>query len=1239
MQPIAPAAHPAYHISHTHQRWPSRHVMLEFSAKAYQVQEDEVKVHASIAVDAEQRFPANLCLVIDVSGSMQLPAVLKDQEAIHELSILDIVVHSCRTVIHSLSAEDQLGIVTYSDASEVKLALTSMDAAGKAAAEAALQTLRADGQTNLWQGLETALDLLGSVGTVSDVGRISSALLLTDGAHGKLPCTLHTFGFGYDLDSQLLDQLSQAAGGIYVFIPDAGFVGTALVNCTGTAVTALGRNAQLTTTAEGTRCRALGYGENGTNGTVELGSIQLGQSKLFLDRCNASPASPAVVDAELPGVVTCHDLLHRVLQLCHRLQQWTIDDQLGICFQRPSLSAVVALLAALRMERPYVPLHPMESWGLGTSSERLAALMSMAKISGVLCGRHTVEQVLNAWHGRRDQVLDLDTLDFQQLQQLPLPLSEATTTEGVKGLKSATLNRLQWQWHCYPWTSTDVALARTPLVFVDHVAEIFGALLAAEGPSLVCSAMEVTRLVMTPTLLHATLLEAENLSENPWTSLRFLTSSGELLTRKLLEKLQNTLPRDCIILNLYGSTEVAADATYAELPRDDVAIEHPLVPCGRAIPNVWLEIRRSDEADWAECTAGEEGEIFIFGACLSSGYFEDAISSSADAFVTLSDRRRGFRSGDVGRWAKARNGGQTLQILGRCNQMVKVRGQRVELSLVELALTSLRSQDLDISEESARCQDQQDHHPIFSEATCCLVDHRGTATLAAAVVADPATVAAAVAETARRALAQRLPAAAVPGKVLVLAEMPRLPGGKIDRKAVARQLSASFVDDSNPIGPVADAWRSALGFGFTGFNGSEDVSFMESGGNSAGLMKLASLLRQHWPYLAYDEIMEAASVSYNSLLKLCQSSKKRKHEDAEVEVVTDTPAATEAEVGDVDPAEKVEVLQRGGTCNVGATVPLDAWRETTVVLSWTAEAWRYAPCGEAVLKLIGSHSHQLGCFDAESGAQHWRLQLSDRIEAGCACAVIDGRHRYDGKMHCMDLQSGAMHWSCMVSPTHSDTEIKSAPVIANAVAIVGTHGGTVAGVDAKSGERLWEVKAPGAVFASPAIQGQSIIKYHAAPDFRLVPLRQWLRRLSAPVFATPLPLDATSCLALSVDGVLRCLDGGSRWSRALEGNAFGTPCRWGEKIFIGTHGGYLYCITISGAITWRFSLGDVIYGAPFVVSDDALVGLVAVATRGGTVLLVDTKGEEVVGSAEMAGEVFSSPVVWWDAQQLRLAVG
>ena len=128
---------------------PWQHVM-QFSATAYE-DGTGAQIHVSIGADADQRLDANLCLVIDVSGSMQMPAVLKDREA-GELSILDIVQHSCRTVIHSLSASDHLAIVAYSDQAEVKLALTAMDDAGKAEAEAALSKLRADGQTNLWQG-------------------------------------------------------------------------------------------------------------------------------------------------------------------------------------------------------------------------------------------------------------------------------------------------------------------------------------------------------------------------------------------------------------------------------------------------------------------------------------------------------------------------------------------------------------------------------------------------------------------------------------------------------------------------------------------------------------------------------------------------------------------------------------------------------------------------------------------------------------------------------------------------------------------------------------------------------------------------------------------------------------------------------------------------------------------------------------------------------------------------------
>lgn len=265
---------------------------------------------------AEKRFSGDICVIIDVSGSMQMEATMKDQEAgAPVLSILDVVRHAVKTAIHTMDSNDRICIVSYSDHATKVLDLTFMDSAGKAAAEEALEKLRAGGQTNLWDGLRTGLDML-QAGERS--GAASSALLLTDGVPdeppaagylaalasyrqsqgGKLPCTLHTFGFGYELDSSLLDDLAQEGGGLYVFIPDAGFVGTALVNCTSNALTAAGRNAKLLIKVEdGVTCaHAFGYGPpipaaDAAWCCIPLGSIQLGQNKDLMLRLECASES------------------------------------------------------------------------------------------------------------------------------------------------------------------------------------------------------------------------------------------------------------------------------------------------------------------------------------------------------------------------------------------------------------------------------------------------------------------------------------------------------------------------------------------------------------------------------------------------------------------------------------------------------------------------------------------------------------------------------------------------------------------------------------------------------------------------------------------------------------------------------------------------------------------------------------------------------------------------------------
>merc|ERR1719401_3253638 len=102
----------------------------------------------------------------------------------------------------------------------------------------------------------------------------------------KLPGTISTFGFGYRLDSNLLVNLADAGSGLYFFIPDAGFVGTAFVNTMSNLLVTMAREVYLTLEVDSGAqfCDNRVYGgypvtEVGGNLRVNLGTLQYGQSK------------------------------------------------------------------------------------------------------------------------------------------------------------------------------------------------------------------------------------------------------------------------------------------------------------------------------------------------------------------------------------------------------------------------------------------------------------------------------------------------------------------------------------------------------------------------------------------------------------------------------------------------------------------------------------------------------------------------------------------------------------------------------------------------------------------------------------------------------------------------------------------------------------------------------------------------------------------------------------------------
>mmetsp|Transcript_115948 Transcript_115948/g.322893 ORF Transcript_115948/g.322893 Transcript_115948/m.322893 type:complete len:660 (-) Transcript_115948:306-2285(-) len=250
------------------------------------------------------RQPSDIVCIIDISGSMGMEATIvgaSGNSESHGLSLLDVAKHGVRTIASALTDKDRLAVVAFNHMSRVIFPLTVMDEAGRKMAEEKLDELMQAGGTNIWDGLESGLECLRTAQQLPT--RFGHVMLLTDGEsqsrdaiipnllqykekYERLPGSINTFGFGYNLDSQLLVGLADAGMGSYSFIPDAGFVGTAFVNMMSQLLVTMAQEVTVSIEVEpGLELMADsahgGWKIQKKTGffTASLGSLQFGQSK------------------------------------------------------------------------------------------------------------------------------------------------------------------------------------------------------------------------------------------------------------------------------------------------------------------------------------------------------------------------------------------------------------------------------------------------------------------------------------------------------------------------------------------------------------------------------------------------------------------------------------------------------------------------------------------------------------------------------------------------------------------------------------------------------------------------------------------------------------------------------------------------------------------------------------------------------------------------------------------------
>ncbi|MEV0754842.1 amino acid adenylation domain-containing protein [Streptosporangium sp. NPDC050280] len=267
----------------------------------------------------------------------------------------------------------------------------------------------------------------------------------------------------------------------------------------------------------------------------------------------------------------------------------------------------------------------------------------------------------------------------------------------------------------------------------------------------------------------------------------------------------------CRLFNVYGPTETTIWSTAAEIlgpPADPVPIGVPLA-------NTRIFVR---DADGREAPPGVPGELCVAGDGVSAGYVNRP-ELTAERFGEHPRHGRFYRTGDM---ARLRHDA-TLELLGRDDRQIKLRGHRIELGEIEAVLH---------------------HHDAVKVAAVIVHDDRLVAFVQPTDPPDGETEAA-LREELWRYAGTRLPDYAVPSGIVLAGEFPTTANGKIDYRGL------TVPEDASPSVPRAPAsselaegvlrlWREALrrpGLG-------EHDNFFLNGGHSVLAVRLIAPLEE-----------------------------------------------------------------------------------------------------------------------------------------------------------------------------------------------------------------------------------------------------------------------------------------------------------------------------------------------------------------------------------------------------------
>ncbi|MFD0375372.1 amino acid adenylation domain-containing protein [Streptomyces sp. NPDC127112] len=500
------------------------------------------------------------------------------------------------------------------------------------------------------------------------------------------------------------------------------------------------------------------------------------------------------------------------------------------------VDAVVAFLGIALAGKAYLPLEP------GYPDEKLATILRDSGVRRVLTSPDGVERVARLGHPAHS-VTDVREAaaglpgDPPGVALHPDMLLNVLYTSGSTGrpkgvmLSHLGVSRLM-RGDGYVRLEADDRIAHlSPLNFDGATYEIWGALThgarlvildreLALAPAALRDAVAdhgVTMLMVTTPLFHNLVTEAPDLFQH----LRVMVFGGDTAAIPQVARAVKWCGPG-VLLHGYGPTENSFTSMFTKV--DAVEEGSRTLSIGRCVPGTEAYVVHEGTFDLAP--VGCPGELLLGGVGLARGYLGDP-RRTAEVFVPdpFGGRPGGrlYRTGDRVR----RLPGGEIEFVGRMDDQVKIRSQRIELGEIRSAL---------LADPAVRaCHVTTWRNP------------RGEKEIAAYLVMRPGCGW----QDVRSRAGAVLPEFAVPTAWAELDELPLNANGKVDwrrlpapeRRSAARPAAATArpAPAGHGLDAVRNAWSEVLGEVPT----DDDVNFFEAGGHSLLLVRLQAMLKRH----------------------------------------------------------------------------------------------------------------------------------------------------------------------------------------------------------------------------------------------------------------------------------------------------------------------------------------------------------------------------------------------------------